>query len=330
MKSKLLAVLSALIILISIGAAIRPAAAANRWGANYFPNTELITQDGKKVHFYDDLIKGKIVAITLIYTQCKDSCPLETARMRQVQKALGDRVGKDIFFYSISIDPEHDTHQVLSDYADMYNAGPGWTFLTGNKDEIDALSKKLGLYTPIEERTRDGHNPSLLIGNEKTGQWMRQSAGDNPRFLAQQIGEMLDGYQTAVIPAKKDQDYSKTGEIKLNKGAYLFNKNCAACHTMGSGDKIGPDLQGVANVRDPKWLKEFITAPDKKIDDKDPIAIALFEKYRRARMPNLYLASEDVDAIIGFLKNQDTAPSSEFSPAHARDGHSDQAMNTKK
>ena len=84
----------------------RPMSADSRWGANYFPNIELTTQDGKTVHFYDDLIKGKIVAIDLIYTSCEYSCPLETARLAQVQKILGDRVGKDIFFYSITIDPD--------------------------------------------------------------------------------------------------------------------------------------------------------------------------------------------------------------------------------
>ena len=78
------------------------ASASNRYGATYFPNVPLTTQDGTKVHFYDDVIKGKIVVIDLIYTQCVDSCPLETARLVQVQKMLGDRVVKDIFFYSIS------------------------------------------------------------------------------------------------------------------------------------------------------------------------------------------------------------------------------------
>ncbi|HEV8493776.1 MAG TPA: SCO family protein, partial [Candidatus Angelobacter sp.] len=78
----------------------RPVLADSRWGANYFPNIDLTTQDGKTVHFYDDLVKGKIVAIDLIYTTCQYSCPLETARLAQVQKMLGDRVGKDIFFYS--------------------------------------------------------------------------------------------------------------------------------------------------------------------------------------------------------------------------------------
>src|SRR5436309_161724 len=79
-----------------------------RWGANYFPNVILTTQDGARVRFYDDVIKGKIVVIDLIYTHCVDSCPLETARLAQVQRLLGDRVGKDIFFISISIDPTRD------------------------------------------------------------------------------------------------------------------------------------------------------------------------------------------------------------------------------
>src|SRR4051812_30515333 len=77
-----------------------PAAAApadSQWGGTHFPNVELFTQDGKKVRFYDDLIKGKIVAINLVYTTCKYSCPLETARMVQLQKLMGDRMGKDVF-----------------------------------------------------------------------------------------------------------------------------------------------------------------------------------------------------------------------------------------
>ena len=83
--------------------------AGAKWGADYFPNTVLTTQDGKKVRFYDDLLKGKSVAVNVIYTSCTDECPLETARMAEVQRLLSDKVGKDIFFYSISIDPEHDT-----------------------------------------------------------------------------------------------------------------------------------------------------------------------------------------------------------------------------
>jgi protein SCO1 len=87
------------------------------WGANYFPNVPLVTQDGKTVHFYADLLKGKMVVINFIYTKCRDSCPMETAKLAQVQRLLGDRVGRDVFFYSISIDPERDTPAELKEYA---------------------------------------------------------------------------------------------------------------------------------------------------------------------------------------------------------------------
>src|ERR1700750_1949358 len=86
-----------------------------QWGANYFPNVTLTTQHGDTVRFYDDLIKGKIVAVNLIYTTCKYACPLETARLAQVQRLLGARMGRDVFFYSITIDPEHDTPPVLKE-----------------------------------------------------------------------------------------------------------------------------------------------------------------------------------------------------------------------
>src|SRR5260221_13727878 len=135
----------------------KPAAADNaRWGADYFPNVTLITQDGVKVRFYDDLLKGKSVVIDLIYTHCVDACPLETARLAQVQKKLGDRVGKDIFFYSISIDPDHDTPEVLRAYMKQFHVGPGWTFLTGKKEDIIFLGRRLGLYTDPSVNA-DGH-----------------------------------------------------------------------------------------------------------------------------------------------------------------------------
>ena len=104
---------------------VRPMHADSHWGANYFPNVELTDQDGRKLHFYDDLLKGKIVVIELFFTHCLDICPLETARLVQVQKMLGDRVGKDIFFYSLSIDPKRDNPATLKAYAKRYHAKPG-------------------------------------------------------------------------------------------------------------------------------------------------------------------------------------------------------------
>ncbi len=271
-----------------------------RWGANYFPNVPLVTQDGKTVHFYDDLIKGKTIVLDMIYTHCVDSCPLETARLVQVQHMLGDKVGKDIFFYSITIDPKRDTPKVLKQYAETYHAGPGWTFLTGKKDDIDLIAKKLGLYSDPDPNNRDGHQPGVLIGNEPTHQWMVDSATDNPRYMSIMIEDWLSTWKNRK--AGPPPSYANVPSVQKD-GRYLFTRHCAACHTVGHGDKIGPDLIGVADVRDPVWLARQIATPDEVLADKDPIATALFKKYKQVRMPNLRLDQDEVELIIDFLKN---------------------------
>jgi protein SCO1/2 len=282
---------------------VRTAADNSRWGADYFPAVTLTTQDGAPVRFYDDLIKGKIVAINLIYTTCQYACPLETARMAQVQKLLGDRMGRDVFFYSITIDPEHDTPAVLKEYAEKFHAGPGWLFLTGKQADIDLISKKLGLYSPPQSSNPDGHTPYLLVGNEATGQWMRNSAVDNAGFLARTIGDWLNSWQSATTDGLKS--YAELPpRLAFDRGQYTFSSHCAACHTIGRGDHIGPDLAGVTKVRDRVWLARYISQPGKLLEAGDPIANALFEKYRQLRMPNLYLAGADVTAVIEYLDKQ--------------------------
>lgn len=275
-------------------------ASGPRWGAGYFPNVPLITQDGKVVHFYDDLLKGKTVAIDLIYTHCVDSCPLETARLVQTQKILGDRVGKDIFFYSITIDPKRDTPEVLKAYAEKYHVGPGWLFLTGKQADIDLISKKLGLYSDPDSGNRDGHTTQLLVGNVPAGQWMQNSATENPRFLANTLQTYMDGWahhSTLGAPT-----YASAPALKMKSpGQYLFATRCAACHTIGHGVRIGPDLLGVTNVRDHAWLARFIQKPDEVLAAKDPVAMYLFKKYKGVQMPNTRLGPEDVQKIIDFL-----------------------------
>ena len=276
-------------------------AEGNKWGADYFPNVPLITQDGKTVHFYDDLIKGKSVVLDAIYTHCVDSCPLETARLVQVQHILGDRVGKDIFFYSITIDPKRDTPKVLKKYAETYDVGPGWTFLTGKPEDIELITKKLGLYSDPDPTNRDGHAPGVLIGNEPSHQWMVDAATDNPRFMSIMIDQWLTSWKnrqhTTLV------SYTNAPTTIQKDGRYLFALHCAACHTIGHGDKIGPDLQGVANVRDPQWLAKQIATPDEMLDSKDPIATALWNKYKHVNMPNLRLDHGEVQLIIDFLKD---------------------------
>lgn len=89
----------------------------SRWGSDYFPNFPVTTHEGKTVRFYDELIKDKMVVVNFIYTNCPDICSLSTARLSQVVRRLEDRVGRDVFVYSISLDPENDSPEVLAGYA---------------------------------------------------------------------------------------------------------------------------------------------------------------------------------------------------------------------
>ncbi len=280
-----------------------PASAAGLGGPDYFTNLPLTTQDGKVVHFYDDLLKDKAVVINLIYTHCTASCPLETAKLAQVQKLLGDRVGKDVFFYSISIDPEHDTPAALKAYAAKFHAKPGWLFLTGKKDDIRVIAKKLGLASRTDGANRDGHQPELIFGRDSTGQWMRNSAMDNPRFLTTTILHFLDGYTAAPV-----KSYAELGDVKkVDKGESLFRSRCAACHTIGKGDAMGPDLAGVFERRDRAWLTRYIMAPDTMLASGNPIAKALFSRFKKVRMPNLDMRPEDMEVLMPYLERQSKA-----------------------
>jgi protein SCO1/2 len=256
----------------------------------------LTTQDGKTVRLYDDLLKGKSVAINVIYTSCKDACPLETANLVQLQRLLGKRVGKDIFFYSISIDPKNDTPEVLKAYAEKFGVGPGWQFLTGNPEDIKAITRKLGLIR-ASESTPDGHAPWLMLGVEPTGQWTKKHAADNPQFLAATMGTFFGWKGT-----QPQASYAEARPLVIDKGQYLFQRQCSACHTIGQGDKLGPDLLGVTDRRERAWLSRYIQAPDVMLAAGDPIAAALFNKYKNVRMPNLTLAQDDVADLLSYLE----------------------------
>jgi protein SCO1/2 len=300
-----------MVALLPVAGHAQSAPGNSRYGANYFPDVPLTTQDGKVVHFYSDLLKGKIVAIDLIYTNCQFSCPLETARMVQVQKLLGDRVGKDIFFYSISIDPKRDTPAQLKSYAKKFHTGPGWLFLTGKKADIDLISKKLGLYT-ASDINQDGHATSLMLGDEPNGQWVREAATDNPHFLLNAMNDVINHGRTGG-QVGNGKSYAEATDLHVDKGRYLFSTRCAACHTIGHGDKIGPDLLGVTNVRKPNWLARFIATPDKVLAAKDPVAMSLFKRYKRIQMPNLRLSNEQVSLLIAFMRDQSEAASTQNS-----------------
>jgi protein SCO1/2 len=280
------------------------------WGASYFPNVLLTTHDGQQVRFFDDLIKDKVVAINFIYTSCPDTCPLETARMLEVQRILGERVGKDVFFYSITIDPEHDTQPVLAAFAKNWDIPAGWKFLTGDEEDIVLLRKKLGIST-ADFRSKDfkNHDLNLIIGNQSTGRWMKRSPFENSYVLATQLGSWLHNYKTASVVQR---DFADAPELRrISSGEDLFRTRCAACHTVGGGDvlqlaerRVGPDLYNVTEHRDRKWLARWLAEPDKMLEEKDPLAMSLLAQYKNIPMPNLRLNEGDVTMLLGYLEQE--------------------------
>jgi protein SCO1/2 len=138
-----------------------------------FPNVALTTHEGEQVRFYDDLIKDKFVTLNMVYTSCKATCPLTIANLVRVQKMLGERVGRDLFMYSITLDPKRDTVKVLNKYAKTFGVGEGWKFLTGKPGDIEFLRRRLGFSwaTPEMDADKDFHTGNVRYGNEPNMVW---------------------------------------------------------------------------------------------------------------------------------------------------------------
>jgi len=156
--------------------------------ANYFTDVELIDQDGKKVRFYSDVLKGKTVVVNAFFTTCTSVCPPMNRNMEKIQQALGDRVGRDVFLVSITVDPEVDTPARMKEYAKKFNAGPGWVFLTGKKENLDWALYKLGQY--VEKK--DDHTTIFIIGNEPTGLWKKAFGMANVAELVQVVESVVN------------------------------------------------------------------------------------------------------------------------------------------
>jgi protein SCO1/2 len=286
------------IILAALGALWAAAASArdpSPWNQGYLPNVPVVTQDGKTVRFYDDLIKGRTVLISFIFTSCPNICPVVTARLAQVQDKLGDAMGRDVSFLSISIDPETDTPAKLEAYAKTFGAGAGWTFVTGDGPTIAMLRHKLG------ERSRKlvEHNNTVLLYNDATGEWSRDSAFSDLAVLAANIRAMNPA--ASASPATQDATVRETSITLDLPGQSLFIKTCAACHTVGNGDRVGPDLASLSRRRSREWTVRYLMAPETMRKEGDPVALDLAARFPAVRMPTLSLSAEDSGDLIAYI-----------------------------
>ncbi len=156
--------------------------------AAYFTNTELVDHTGRKIRFYEDLVKGKTVIVNFGFTSCKGACSPISQNLAKVQNLLGDKLESSIRIVTLTVDPKFDTPEKLKAYAARFKSKPGWYFVTGPADNVNLVLKKLGGLT----KTPDEHPTTLFIGDARTSIWTKANAGESPEtiaFAAEHVGD---------------------------------------------------------------------------------------------------------------------------------------------
>jgi protein SCO1 len=165
------------------------------------PDTPVVDQDGRRLNFYSDLVKGRVVAINFIFTTCTTICPPLGATFAKVGELGGERFGSDFRLISISVDPTTDTPQRLKAWAAKFNAKPGWTLVTGQPQDIDALLKALGGFSAS---VRD-HTPTVLVIGDPRGVMTRAYGLAPPAMLLGIIDAAGKGAADASAHAKEEK-----------------------------------------------------------------------------------------------------------------------------
>lgn len=165
-------------------AAAKPPSAAEGYFGALPP---LVDQDGRPVHLYADLMKGKVVVIDAMFTSCQGACPVMSRNLEKIQDWLGERLGKEVNLISISVDPETDTPAKLKAYGERFHARAGWTFLTGPKGDVAQVLQKLGQ----RAAKPDDHMNLFLVGNVETELWKKAFGLGDPGELIQIVDSVL-------------------------------------------------------------------------------------------------------------------------------------------
>jgi protein SCO1 len=270
--------------------------AESPWDQSYFTNLEVVDQNGRTLHFYDDVLKDNQVVISFFYTSCKEICPVSTARLARVDELLGKR--RNLKFIAISVDPENDTPEKLKSFAEAFGLGANWILLTGKPDNLKTIAERLG----NREEYKEQHRNEIVLGNPATGEWSRNSAFIDPERLSFDILQLDPDWRDKPRDNSKDNIYNNVRALPDHPGEGLFRKLCSSCHTVGVGTRIGPDLRNVNERRSEQWLVQFITKPGKMLSEKDPIAVALDNEFPVAVMPSLGVTESDARDLVAYLK----------------------------
>lgn len=161
------------------------------------PDVEVLDQEGHKLHFYSDLVRGKTVAINFIFTTCTTICPPLTANFAKVQKNLAEQGESNVRLISVSVDPENDTPERLKKYAELFHARPGWTFVTGRRSELEQIWQAFNIYLS----SKQDHPPTVAVGNDLTHVWNYASGLTSAGKLGGVIEATLKSEESASATA---------------------------------------------------------------------------------------------------------------------------------
>jgi len=164
-------------------------AAAEAKARDYFSNVELIDQNGRSLKFYDEVLKDNVVVISFIFTNCQSACPLMTRNLTMIRDMLREDERRAIQFVSISIDPLRDTPSAMKEFAQKHEADvDGWLFLTGQPDDVDFVTKRLGSYTDDPE----AHTTTLLAANVRSAHWTKIPPNVPPNGVAARLRLLVE------------------------------------------------------------------------------------------------------------------------------------------
>ncbi|HKU75853.1 MAG TPA: SCO family protein [Pyrinomonadaceae bacterium] len=153
------------------------------------PDLSLTDQNGKKVKFYSDLIKGKVVLIHGFFTECTAICPMQARALVKLKDRLGHRLGRDVFIVSVSKDPRVDTPEKLRQWGKEYGVNAGWTLLTGEVADVRKVLRDV----VTEDLGTDMHESLVVIGNDRSGVWTTTYGLQHTEEIVKVIDKVANG-----------------------------------------------------------------------------------------------------------------------------------------
>jgi protein SCO1/2 len=155
---------------------------------DYFTDTVLLDHEGRERRLFSDLLRDRIVAVSLFFTDCADACPILNDTMGRTQDLLGERFGRDVFFVSITVDPDNDTPATLGAYRERFGAKEGWDFLTGDAAAVEAINERFGHVVD-----KEAHTTTLLVGDPSEGRWRKVAPYIGPAAIATILTDFVEG-----------------------------------------------------------------------------------------------------------------------------------------